>query len=123
MSLRVPRKEDAREMAHVLYEGLHPLRYFSILWPGAQRDNWIEVQTDYCIQHLEERHSVPFVTVDDKGTMTGMAYGRFLDWETPAASTELSLIGGDTEELGKLENQTLHKALVEKYGRVLCKRL
>jgi hypothetical protein len=123
MSIRVPRKEDATEMAHVLYEGLRPLRHFSILWPRAQRDNWIEVQADYCIQHLEERHSVAFITVDDEGTMTGMVYGRFLDAETLPASTGLKLIGCDNVELGKLENQTIHKALIEKYGGVLCKRL
>lgn len=78
MSIREPLKKDAMEMAQVLYAGLRPLRMFPVLWPGAQRDNWIEVQADYCVQHLEENHSVAFVTVNEKATTTGIAYARFL---------------------------------------------
>lgn len=118
--MRVPVKKDATEMAQVLYRGLQPLRHFSIVWPNARQDNWTEVQADYCKQHLEEPHSVAFVTTDSKGAMTGMAYGRFLDADTVPASSRLTLIGCDTEELGKLENQTMQKALIRKYGGVLC---
>lgn len=120
MSIREPLKKDAMEMAQVLYAGLRPLRMFPVLWPGAQRDNWIEVQADYCVQHLEENHSVAFVTVDEKATTTGIAYARFLDATTVPASSAVTFVGGDDKELDKLDNGPLQKTLIGKYGGILC---
>lgn len=120
MSIRLPQKKDVPEMARILYEGLRHLPYFSVLWPSAQEENWIDVQADYCIQHLEEPHSVAFVTVDEQGILSGMAYARFLDPNTVPASSTLTIVGCDTGELGRLENGTLQKVLIDKYGGVLC---
>ncbi|KAJ9095076.1 hypothetical protein QFC20_006764 [Naganishia adeliensis] len=120
MSIRVPQKKDAQEMARILYEGLRTgLQYFSVVWPGAQEDNWISVQADYCTQHLEEPHSVAFVTTDKQGNMSGMAYGRFLDLNTVPSSSTVTMIGCDTDELDKMENRTFQKVLIEKHGGVL----
>lgn len=120
MSVRLARKNDAPEMARVMYEGLRHLQYFSVLWPGAQKINWINVQTDYCVQHAEEPDSVAFVTADQAGTMSGMAYGRFLGLNTVPVSSAITMIGCDIHELRKLGSGTLQKALTEKYGDVLC---
>lgn len=111
-------------MARILYESLRTgLQYFSVVWPGAQEDDWISVQADYCIQHLEEPHSVAFVITDERGDVSGMAYGRFLDLNTGMFSSAVTMIGCDIHELDKMENRTFHKALIERYGGVLCEHL
>lgn len=106
-------------MAKVLYEGLRTLPTFSICWPDAQRDNWLDFQADYCAQHVGEPHSVAFVTTDEDGAMTGMAYGRFLDGNTAPAWSGLTVTGCNVDELDKMDDSKFQKTLIEKYGGVL----
>jgi hypothetical protein len=131
MSIRVPRKNDAMTMADVLYKGLQPLRLgvrllqmISVVL-GLNVDPDIPVHTgpedgEYYRDHLEEPHSVAFVTTDDRGTMSGMAFARFLNADTVPYPSRVTLPGCDEEELAKVGNRNFQRALIAKYGGILC---
>lgn len=113
-------KEDAKQMAEVLYEGLRSAKYWTTIYPSVKREDWIEAQADYCLQHIDEFSSVASVIKDGKGNVTGMAYGRIInDHGQPKCKP---IVGRDDSEYQKIDNAAFHNSLVEKYGGVFCKR-
>jgi hypothetical protein len=118
-SVRVARAADTELMGKVLYDGLSTTACFAVVWGNTKKEDWINVQADYCAQHIDQPNSVAFVAQDASGIVTGMAYGKFI----PEAGTPKGdpIIGTDQRQLQKLENGTTQKMLTEKYGSIFCK--
>jgi hypothetical protein len=119
-SLCIATKEDVKQMAEVLYEGLRSAKYWTVIYPSVKPVDWIEAQADFCLQHVDQPDSVAYVTKDCKGQITGMAYGRLInDNGQPKCR---AIPGRDDEEYRKIDNASFHEKLVEKYGGVFCKQ-
>lgn len=123
MSVRPAQHNDAPEMARVLLEGLRNSLFFSVLWPTVNKSNWLQVQADYCQQHIEEPNSVALVSTNEIGALTGMIYGRILTEKLTSAETALVDIGIDTGVLEELDDEPFQKSLIERYGGILCEYL
>lgn len=118
MAVHIARKEDARQMAGVLYEGLRAAKYWSAIYSSVEREDWIEVQADFCLQHVNQSDSIAYVIKEREGKVTGMAYGRLITNEGGPKCK--SITGRDDAEYRKMDNAAFHKSLIEKYGRVFC---
>ncbi|KAJ9110333.1 hypothetical protein QFC20_002928 [Naganishia adeliensis] len=111
MSVRPAQKNDAPEMARILYEAMRTTRSFGAVWPAVYKDNWLDVQADYCQQHINEPHSVALVSTDEKRALSGMLYGRFVTEEIASAETTLVDYGIDTGVLGRLDDEPFQSLL------------
>lgn len=120
MSVQIAAKEDALQMAEVLYKGLRSARYWAAIYPEVKRDDWIEAQADFCLQHIGQPNSVAYVAKDSNGKVTGVAYGRMILYG--AGPKCKSILGRNDVEYQKIDNTTFHKSLIGKYGDVFCER-
>jgi hypothetical protein len=118
--VQVAAKEDAKQMAEVLYEGLYTAKYWKTIYPSVKRDDWIDAQADYCLQHIDEPGSVACVVKDGTGNVSGMAYGRIINVDRQPKCRPI--IGRDDSEYQKIDNAAFHSSLVEKYRGVFCER-
>lgn len=116
--VRTAQHQDTPQMAEFLYDGISLTKFFPVLYPATEKENWLDVQADYCAQHIGKPNSVAVVTQNEEGTVTGMAYGRFIP--EAAVLTDKEIFGRDDNEIDKLENGTIQEMLTEKYGGVFC---
>lgn len=121
MSVQNAVKEDAWQMAEILYEGLRIAKYWPTVYPAIQRENFIDAQANYCLHHTDEPNSTACVTKDDEGNVTGMAYGRFLTKNVTQAKCKV-IVGRDDAEFQKMDNGPFRESLIDKYGGIFCKR-
>lgn len=123
MSAAAAQKEDAREMARVLYEALRPTPLFATVYPDGQAEDWINKEALSCLRHIEEPESIAMVMRDECGGLCGMAYGRFLGHDFATANTVQSAstsVESDNVEREPMGNRALKVSLVRKYGGILC---
>lgn len=123
MSAAAAQTGDAREMARVLYEALCPTPLFATVYPGIQAEDWINKEALSCLRHIEEPESIAMVMRDERGVLSGMAYGRFLGHDFAIANAVQSAstsVQSDCVGREPMGNRTLKVSLVRKYGGILC---
>jgi len=118
-AIRQALEHEAPQMATVLYQSYRLLDYWPTCFPSVQEDNWVDSQTDFCLQHIGERSSLAFVATDARGRIVGVICGTFLS-KTVALPTGKPIMGMDIEEARKMNNVPYHSTLTEKFGEFLC---
>lgn len=106
-------------MAKVMFDNLSQEELFRVLYPGFEKENWLSAHAKYCAQHIGPPHSVAFVTQNDEGVITGMAYGRFRPEAAPVSVQTIN--GRNDEEMDKLVSDSTNEMLIDRYGGVFCK--
>lgn len=121
MTIRSGSTADVERIGTISFEAHSLCRDWSARCPNVKAQDWVDVQKDLVLQHLGSANDVVIVAEDDKGGVVGYIYGRIVGKGLPGMAKKKTLEGQNTVELAKMSNAAFVDALIEKYGRVLCK--
>ena len=120
-TIRTASQSEAPKLASICFEAYKLGRDWSTLCPNVKSEDWIEVQTDLCLQHFHSEDDLVLVAEDNSGEVIGVIYGRSVGKGLPGVAKRKPLEGRNMTAVKSRSNAGFVYAMTDKYGKIFCK--
>lgn len=120
-TVRNASKADAPHLANVFYEAYRLTESWSTIFPVVDENEYVDVQTDLCLEYFSSPTDLVIVAEDEEGTIVGGMFGRVLTEEKPDLETPASMAGKNMDVVSLMDSSDFINGLLRKYGKIFCK--